>query len=135
MGGNVREIIMMSAFISSSRTISLFSTSIIYCSYLDLYWKKMALWFSRIVCCQKYFRNIFLWSGGVIQHKNSFASYNCLSFQQTFFLLKLFLSLDLSIIAFLRAFVIKALLLKRRTFTLTGPILFKISRNTASKVV
>ena len=125
----------MSAIISSSRTISLFSTSIIYCSYLDLYWKKMALWFSRIVCYQKYFRNIFLWSGGVIQHKNSFGSYKCLSFHQTFFLLKLFLSLDLSIITFLIAFVIKALLLKRRTFTLTGAILFKISRNTASKLV
>ena len=48
--------------------------------------------------------------------------------------LKLFLSLDLSITAFLRDLVITALLLKRRTFTLTGAILFRISMNTAWKV-
>ena len=49
-------------------------------------------------------------------------------------LLKSFLSLDLGIIAFLRELVIKTLMLKRRTFTLTRAILFKISRKTAWKV-
>ena len=49
-------------------------------------------------------------------------------------LLKLFLSLDLSIIAFLRDLVIKASFLKQRTFTLTGVISFTISRDTAWKV-
>ena len=48
-----------------------------------------------------------------------------------FFLLKLFLRLDLSIIE--RDLVVKTLLLKRRTFTLTAANLFKISRKTAWK--
>ena len=47
------------------------------------------------------------------------------------FLLKLFLSLDLKIIVFLRDLVIKALLLICRTFTLTGEIFFEIFRKTA----
>ena len=55
-------------------------------------------------------------------------------FSSDLFLLKLFLSLELSVIVFLRDLVVKALLLKRRTFTLTSAIFFKSSRKTYWRV-
>ena len=55
-------------------------------------------------------------------------------FSSDLFLLKLYLSLELSVIAFLGDLVIKALLSKRKIFTLTSAILFKSSRKIAWKV-
>ena len=54
-------------------------------------------------------------------------------FSLDLFLLELLLALILRIIAFMRDLVIKTLL-KRRTFTLTGAILFRVSRKTTWKL-
>ena len=72
----------------------------------------------------KYFS--LVWRSNLTQ-KFQFSSDLCL--------LKIFLSLDLSIIAFLRDLVKETLLLKRRTFTLIGAILLKICRITARSIL
>ena len=127
-----KQLFRLFAIISSCHTISLFFTSIILLLFRPLLKKEMIYCFTEFCVVRNTFdsniTNIFFFG------LEKFPSYNYPSFHQTFFLLKLFLHLGLRIIAFLRHVVIKALLLKRRTFILTGAILFKTSRNTASKL-
>ena len=62
--------------------------------------------------------------------------FHCLYFCQlkwVLFLLKMFLSFDRSIIAFLNSFVIKQLLLCRKIFFLSGACLFNSFKNVVSK--
>ena len=135
----VNQLFMMFAINYSSRTIWLSSTSIILFLFRPLFGKNGLMVFqngfllSEIILTLislKYFS--LVWRSNLTQKFLCF--FQLSQFPSDLCLLKLFLSLDPSIIAFLRDLVIKTLLLKRRTFTLTGAILFKTSRKTAWKV-
>ena len=109
-----------------------------YCLYLDLYWEKNGFTdfqnflLSEILVTLISLKHFSLVWGSNLTKKIPLLLTIVPVFIRT--LLKLFLSLDLSIIAFLRDLVIKASFLKQRTFTLTGVISFTISRDTAWKV-
>ena len=129
---------MMFPVIYFSRTISFFTISIIFFMFILLLEKNdfmviQNFWLSEILLTLITLKCFSLvWRSNLTQKFLCFLYLSQVS--SDLFLLNLFLSLELSVIAFLRDLVVKALLLKRRTFTLTSGILFKSSRKTYWRV-